>query len=103
MRVNNTEARDFYAREAIASSWDKRTLERQIHSFYYERILKSRKPEKMLAEGRLLPVPAANVSDALKNPYVLEFLGLPEIADFHWNLWVTIGRGTEQCNRTVIP
>lgn len=83
MRVNNAEARDFYEREAIAGGWDKRTLERQIHSFYYERILKSRKPEKMLAQGRLLPVPAANVSDELKNPYVLEFLGLPEIADFH--------------------
>ena len=83
MRVDNAEARDFYEREAVAGGWDKRTLERQIHSFYYERILKSRRPEKMLAEGRLLPVPAANVSDALKNPYVLEFLGLPEIADFH--------------------
>lgn len=83
MRVDNAAARDFYEREAIAGGWDKRTLERQIHSFYYERILKSRKPEKMLAEGRHLPVPAANVSDELKNPYVLEFLGLPEIADFH--------------------
>lgn len=83
MRVDNAAARDFYEREAIAGGWDKRTLERQIHSFYYERILKSRKPEKMLAQGRLLPVPAANVSDELKNPYVLEFLGLPEIADFH--------------------
>lgn len=83
MRVDNAEARDFYEREAVAGGWDKRTLERQIHSFYYERILKSRRPEKMLAEGRHLPVPAANVSDELKNPYVLEFLGLPEIADFH--------------------
>jgi predicted nuclease of restriction endonuclease-like (RecB) superfamily len=83
MRVENVEARDFYEREAIAGGWDKRTLERQIQSFYYERILKSRKPKKMLAEGRNLPVPAAPAADELKNPYVLEFLGLPDAAAFH--------------------
>jgi predicted nuclease of restriction endonuclease-like (RecB) superfamily len=42
--------------------------------------MKSRKPAKMLAEGRRLPVPATPVIDELKNPYVLEFLGLPEVA-----------------------
>lgn len=83
MRVENVEARDFYEREAIAGGWDKRTLERQVQSFYYERILKSRKPEKMLVEGRKLPVPAAPAADELKNPYVLEFLGLQDVAAFH--------------------
>jgi predicted nuclease of restriction endonuclease-like (RecB) superfamily len=83
MRVDNLEARDFYEREAIEGGWDKRTLERQIQSFYYERMLKSAKPEKMLAEGRHLPVPASSPVDALKNPYVLEFLGLPDVAAFH--------------------
>ncbi|MEI7731164.1 MAG: PDDEXK nuclease domain-containing protein [Verrucomicrobiota bacterium] len=83
MRVKNLEARDFYEREAVAGGWDKRTLERQIQSFYYERILKSRKPEKMLAEGRKLPVPAVPAGEALKHPYVLEFLGLPDRAAFH--------------------
>jgi predicted nuclease of restriction endonuclease-like (RecB) superfamily len=83
MRVDNVEARDFYEREAMAGGWDKRTLERQIQSFYYERLLKSRKPEKMLAEGRKLPPPALGTADALKNPYVLEFLGLPDAAEFH--------------------
>lgn len=83
MRVENHEARDFYEREAVAGGWDKRTLERQIQSYYYERILKSRKPKKMLSEGRNLPVPAASAVDELKNPYVLEFLGLPNAAAFH--------------------
>ncbi len=82
-RLENLEARDFYEREAIAGGWDKRTLERQIKSYYYERILKSRKPEKMLAEGRSLSVPAAPAADELKNTYVLEFLGLPDAAEFH--------------------
>ena len=83
MRVEKIEARDFYEREAIAGGWDKRTLERQIQSLYYERMLKSRKPEKMLAEGRHLPVSGGTPIDALKNPYVLEFLGLPDAAEFH--------------------
>lgn len=83
LRVENVEARDFYEREAVAGGWDKRTLERQIQSFYYERILKSRKPEKMLSEGRNLPVVASPAADALKNPYVLEFLGLPDVAALH--------------------
>ncbi|MBN1625643.1 MAG: DUF1016 family protein [Deltaproteobacteria bacterium] len=83
MRVENVETRDFYEREAIAGGWDKRTLERQIQSFYYERMLKSRKPDKMLAEGRNLPVVVAPAADQLKNPYVLEFLGLPDAAAFH--------------------
>jgi predicted nuclease of restriction endonuclease-like (RecB) superfamily len=83
MRVDNLDARDFYEREAIAGTWDKRTLERQIQSLYYERILKSRKREKMLAEGRWLPVATASATEALKHPYVLEFLGLPDAAEFH--------------------
>jgi len=80
MRVADKDARLFYEREAIAGGWDKRALERQIHSYYYERLLKSRKPDKMLAEGRHLPVPVAPAGEELKNPYVLEFLGLPEVA-----------------------
>ncbi len=83
MRVNNLEARDFYEQEAIEGSWDKRTLERQIQSFYYERLLKSTKSEKMLAEGRKLRIPGASGIDALKNPYVLEFLGIPDTAVLH--------------------
>ena len=83
MHLENREARDFYEREAISGGWDKRTLERQIQSYYYERLLKSRKPGKMLTEGRRLPVPAIPAADELKNPYVLEFLGLPDVAAFH--------------------
>jgi predicted nuclease of restriction endonuclease-like (RecB) superfamily len=83
MRVEHREARDFYERETVAGGWDKRTLERQIQSYYYERILKSRKPEKMLSEGRNLPVCSTPAAEELKNPYVLEFLGLPDVVAFH--------------------
>ncbi len=80
MRVERAEARKFYEREAIAGAWDKRTLERQIHSFYYERLLKSQHPEKMLAEGRHSLASPDPAIATLKHPYVLEFLGLPEVA-----------------------
>jgi DUF1016 N-terminal domain/YhcG PDDEXK nuclease domain len=40
MRVENPEARQFYEQETIECGWDKRTLERHIHSHYYERLLK---------------------------------------------------------------
>jgi predicted nuclease of restriction endonuclease-like (RecB) superfamily len=79
MRVENAEARLFYEQEAIAGVWDKRTLERQIHSFYYERLLKSQNPKKMLASGRELQIQPEPAVETLRNPYVLEFLGLPEV------------------------
>jgi predicted nuclease of restriction endonuclease-like (RecB) superfamily len=83
MRVDDPEARAFYEREAIAGGWDKRTLERQIQSFFYERTLKSSRPAKLLAEGRKLPTTLLSPVETLKNPYVLEFLGLPDVASFH--------------------
>ena len=83
MRVENIAARDFYEQEAIAGGWDKRTLERQIHSFYYERLLKSQNPKKMLEGGRELQTRPEPAVETLKNPYVLEFLGLPEVARLH--------------------
>lgn len=79
MQVTDLAARDFYEQEAMAGGWDKRTLERQIHTLYYERTLKSPQPARMLAEGRKLTAPTVAAVDALKNPYVLEFLGLPNM------------------------
>jgi predicted nuclease of restriction endonuclease-like (RecB) superfamily len=80
MRVEQREAREFYEEETIAGGWDKRTLERQIHSFYYERMLKSQHPAALLQEGRRTLSGTEAAIETLKNPYVLEFLGLPEVA-----------------------
>lgn len=80
MRVENPQARDFYELEAIAGGWDKRTLERQIQSSYYQRLLTSQHPETMLAEGRHTLASRDPAIATLKHPYVLEFLGLPEVA-----------------------
>ncbi len=83
MRVDTAEARDFYEREAIAGSWNKRTLERQIQTQYYERCLHSQEPGKIIADGRNLQKTAPSVTEMLKNPYVLEFLGYPNFAELH--------------------
>jgi len=83
MRVVKTDARDFYEREAIECCWDKRSLERQIHSQFYERMLKSQNPQKMIETARQEIVPRTESVETLKNPYVLEFLGLPEVSTLH--------------------
>jgi predicted nuclease of restriction endonuclease-like (RecB) superfamily len=81
MRVDKVEARDFYEREAIQGAWDKRTLERQIHTQYYERCLHSQQPDVIINAKRKLQKRAALPTDILKNPYVLEFLGYPNFAE----------------------
>lgn len=83
MRVVKPDARDFYEREAIECCWDKRSLERQIHSQYYERMLASQDPPQMIESARREIVPRVGGIETLKNPYVLEFLGLPEVATLH--------------------
>lgn len=49
MRVENENARQYYLEEAIKSQWSTRQLERQINSFFYERILTSKNKEKVSA------------------------------------------------------
>ncbi|MCA3217963.1 MAG: DUF1016 family protein [Burkholderiales bacterium] len=77
LKVERREVRDFYEIEALRSGWSARQLERQINSLLFERLLKSRDKRGVLAlanEG-LLP---ARPRDAIKDPYVLEFLDLPQ-------------------------
>lgn len=77
LKVERRDVRDFYEIEAIRSGWSGRQLERQINSFLFERLAKSRDKKGVLAlasEGQILVRP----QDAIKDPYVLEFLDLPE-------------------------
>lgn len=77
MRVENLEARDFYESEAARQSWSVRQLERQVHTLFYERILKSSDKQGMLQASQEENAPLRPI-DVLKDPYVLEFLDLPE-------------------------
>jgi len=84
MRVDNIETRDFYEREAIECGWSKAQLERQIHSFYFERIVDNRGVQGLLPAGReRLPGEPVQPSQVLKSPLVLEFLGLPDPYGLH--------------------
>jgi len=84
MRVENVAARDFYEQEAIECGWSKTQLERQIHSFYYDRIIANRGEKGLLPEGReRLAGEPLQPQHVLKSPMVLEFLGLPDSPVLH--------------------
>ena len=82
MRVENENAREFYMQEAVKSQWSTRQLERQINSFFYERLLSSKNKEQVAAEIQTLE-PAKKPEDVIRDPYVLEFLGLAPNDDFY--------------------
>ena len=82
MRVENENAREFYMQEAVKSQWSTRQLERQINSFFYERLLSSKNKEQVAAEIQTLET-AKSPEDVIRDPYVLEFLGLTPNDDFY--------------------
>lgn len=77
LKVERQEVRQFYLDECIVTNWSTRQLERQINSFYYERLLSSRNKGLVKAEIKKLE-PGPTPQDIIKDPYVLEFLGLKE-------------------------
>ena len=81
MRIDNKAERDFYEKEAENSNWSLRELKRQFDSSLYERLALSKDKDevkKLSAQGIIIEKPA----DIVKDPYVLEFLGLPEQASY---------------------
>ncbi|HAL56636.1 MAG TPA: DUF1016 domain-containing protein [Bacteroidetes bacterium] len=83
LRVEKPEARDYYAREAAEQNWSVRALERQINSLYYERLHMSRRKKAVIDEMQQKTAHLApNPKDFIKDPYVLEFLGLKDNPDF---------------------
>jgi predicted nuclease of restriction endonuclease-like (RecB) superfamily len=82
MRVENEKARTFYMEEAVKAQWSTRQLERQINSFFYERLLSSQNKDAVANEIQELE-PAKKPEDIIRDPYVLEFLGLTPNEDFY--------------------
>lgn len=82
MKVEDESARNFYVEECAKSNWSTRQLERQINSFYYQRLLSSRDKEDVSAEISRLE-PGKKPEDVIHDPYVLEFLGLKQSDDFY--------------------
>ncbi len=67
MRLEDAEERDFYLKETATECWSVRELERNIKSGYYKRILSTQFPEK-----------TGQVPQFVKDPYVLEFMGVKD-------------------------
>jgi predicted nuclease of restriction endonuclease-like (RecB) superfamily len=76
MRMENPSAREYYMNEAADQNWSTRQLERNIHSLYYERLLSSRDKRQAISQSAAA-MEAYDPDDFIKDPYVLEFLGLP--------------------------
>lgn len=78
MRVKDDKARQFYLEESVKSGWSVRQLERQIGTFYYERLLASQGKEGVKKEIEL-----PEKVEPKDDPYVLEFLGLEGETSFY--------------------
>jgi predicted nuclease of restriction endonuclease-like (RecB) superfamily len=78
-RVKYEDARKFYESEALHSGWSVRQLDRQISSQFYERTLLSKNKSVMLKKGeKPLPEDIITAEEEIKDPFVLEFLGLKD-------------------------
>jgi predicted nuclease of restriction endonuclease-like (RecB) superfamily len=75
IRISDKTKRDYYELEAIKNNWTGRELERQINSLFYERLLLSTDKDAMMEIAREERLPA-NPNEIIKDPMVLEFLGL---------------------------
>lgn len=81
MRIEDEKSRQFYTNECIKSNWSVRQLKRQIGTFYYERLLVSQDKEAVEKEiGLPEKVEPKNI---IRDPYVLEFLGLEGKTSFY--------------------
>ncbi|MGE0086736.1 MAG: YhcG family protein [Desulfococcaceae bacterium] len=81
MRMEDPNERRFYETECFQNNWSLRELQRQFDSALYQRLVLSRNKEKvkeLSVKGLVLEKPR----DAIKDPYILEFLGLPEKSDY---------------------
>lgn len=82
IRLDDDDKRTYYIEEACKNNWSARQLERQINSQLYERLLLSSDKEKVLsiAKGEATP---EHPQDIIKDPMVLEFLGLKPQAEYY--------------------
>ena len=84
MRIEDIDARNFYEIEAFKNNWSLRELKRQVDSSLYERLVLSKDKEKvkeLSVKGQIIE----KAQDVIKDPYILEFLGLDEKSDYSEN------------------
>lgn len=86
MRIDIADQRHFYEIEAAQNHWGLKELQRQFDSALYERLTLSRDKDKIM-ELALKRQIVERPEDVLKDPYVLEFTGLEERAEFSESVW----------------
>lgn len=82
IQIADKDKREYYELEACNNNWTAREMERQIHSMLYERLLLSHDKESVLAMARKERMPE-KPQDVIKDPMVLEFLGLRREARYY--------------------
>jgi len=82
MKVENPNAREYYLNECSKGVWSTRQLDRQINSFCYERVLSSQN-RNAVRDEIVLKEPGKTPLDIVKDPYVLDFLGLRQNDDLY--------------------
>lgn len=79
MRIENQGQREFYLKECAECGWSVRQLERQINSFFYERLLATQSEQREAVKGEIQTLePKTDPEYILKDPYILEFLDLKQ-------------------------
>nr|WP_207645384.1 DUF1016 N-terminal domain-containing protein [Fusibacter sp. 3D3] len=82
LKVEDVKARQFYLDACSKSNWSTRQLERQINSFYFQRLLSSQDKDSVRNEIQTLEK-GVDVKDILRAPYVLQFLGLEQTPNLY--------------------
>ena len=82
LQVEDTEARSWYEHEAATEMWSTRTLQRNVSSQYYKRLLKSQNKPAVHDEMVALTKPLQDKLEYLKNPVIAEFLGFKNNTDY---------------------
>lgn len=78
LTVQDETARNYYIQECVAKNWSTRQLERQISTMFYERMLASRNKDKVRAEIQASAPKAMTPRELIRDPFILEFLGIKQ-------------------------
>lgn len=78
LTVQDETARNYYIQECVAENWSTRQLERQISTMFYERMLASRNKDKVRAEIQASAPKAMTPRELIRDPFILEFLGIKQ-------------------------
>lgn len=81
VRLENPDARNFYSKEAVQQHWTVRTLDRNISTLYFDRLLASQEKNLVIEEMRSHST-SVKAHDFIRNPYVLDFMDIPESQAF---------------------